>query len=359
MSKEDEVVEKPAEEEGFVKPDPSKSPRNIILGEIAATVAKQHTEDFKETFESVDEEGKVVEVEAPESPLAEEVITVDPALAAATSAPAVEPVVEPSGIDPEKLYKVKVDGQEIEVSGQKIIDAGFRTFQKETAADFRLNVATELMQEAERRLASSKAPEGKALPTPASEPETSDADLAKAVQFGTPEQAEAAVKSLRGRGFDPNQISNIVAQQSRNAARDELAFQSALTFVKDEYGDLLANDYLKRLFFVEENRYRAPKERGGLGDVRPYTEVYKEIGENLRKSLNLPKPTAAPSTTEPSTSTASGRRAVKAATPPPPRTAASRLQESSGTAKAKTASEIIATMAEKRGQGRLTPLTKE
>lgn len=341
----------------YVKPNPQDNPRNISLNEIAKAQAERHKADASETLPSIDEEGNVTEAPATEVPTEPE------APPAETETPA-EPQVEPEkpapieaksddAIDPKKLYKVKVDGQEMEVPGQKIIDAGFRTFQKETAADYRLSVATNLLQEAERRAA--------AVPQRKEEPEQqgpNESDIAKDIQFGTPEQAAAAIKVLQSRGLNQDQVTRFVMQQSRQAARDELNFQDALKTFKAEYPDLIANDYLKRLVFSEEARYRAPKENGGLGDTRPYEAVYKEIGDNLRKSLNLPKPTATQTET-PSTATAKGRQAVKAEKPPVPRTAASRLSEGEAKGKAPTPSEIIAGMAAKRGQHRLTNVRKE
>jgi hypothetical protein len=359
LKKDEEVVtEEPvAEDDGYVKPDPSKAPRNISLGEIAAQVAKDHLAEIADNAKipSVNEDGTPSEL-ATEEPAGEPEPEAATPLPDSSPEPKVEaaPALAEGAIDPKGEYEVTVDGQKMKVPGQKIIDAGYRTFQKETAADFRLNVATELMQEAERRMAEAKG----AKPADAEKPAVdgpSDADLAKAMQFGTPEEAEKAMSTLRGRGFDQKQITGLVVQQSRQAARDELAFQDALKFVKTEYSDLLSNDHLKRLFFVEENRYRTPKDKGGLGDTRPYAEVYKDIGDSLRKSLNLTKP--APTSDSP-TSTAAGRREVKASKPPIPKTAASRLSEAPA-AKAKGPSEIIADMAARRGQTRLNPLNKE
>lgn len=351
------------EADDYVKPNPQDNPRNISLGEIAKRVAEQHKVDAQETAPSVDDEGKVVEPPpAIEEPAQEESAAEADADATTSSEGSTEqtqaeaPAAVPEGeeaIDPKKEYELTVDGQKIKVPGQKIIDAGKRTFQKETAADFRLNVATKLMEEAERRLqASQPAPE-----KPAEQPaplEMSDADLAKALQFGTAEEAAAATKALRNRGLDANQIAGLVQQQSRAAARDELAFQEASRFVQDEYKDLLSKDHLKRLFYAEEQRYRTPKERGGLGDNRPYKDVYKDIGESIRKDFGIPKPSTATS----STSTAKGRQEVKAKIAPVPRTAAARLQEQSAE-KPKTAGEIIAGMAAARGKNRLTPIRKE
>jgi len=362
--KDDTTTETPENPE-YVKPNPQDNPRNISLKEIAGKVAEQHKTEFAETAPVVGEDNQPAEAPAAtEAAETEPAGEPEPEAAPTSSQPTPEPKAEATpaplkpgeeAIDPAKEYEMTVDGQKMKVLGSKIIDAGFRTFQKETAADFRLNVATELMQEAERRVAAAGTPKEETPAkdaTPAGEP--SNADLAKSLQFGTPEEAEKALSTLRVRGFDQTQITNMVVQQSRHAARDELAFQKALDFVKGEYGDLLSNDHLKRFFFMEENRYRAPKDKGGLGDTRPYLEVYKDIGENMRKSFKLPKATTSASPT----ATAAGRKEVKANAVPVPKTAASRLQETAAP-KAKTASEIIAGMRSQRGGDRLTPVRKE
>ncbi len=355
------------QQEDYAKPNPAINPRNISLGEIAKTVAKQHTQDAVEdnNVASIDDDGNITpakEVKA-EAPAAEEAkpaetptepVAEAPALAAEVPAVPSEAPAQDS-IDPKKKYKVKVDGQDVEVDGQKIIDAGFRTFQKETAADVRLKLASELLERAKQQ---ESAPQQEQPQQPQKQEGPSDVDLAQAIQFGTPDQAAAAIATLKTRGaVDPQQIQNFVVQQTRAAARDEMQFQDALTYVKTEYKDLLDNDYLKRLFFVEENRRRASKDRGGEGDVRPYKELYQAIGDDLRKAFKLSKPSTqtVSAKDEPSTSgTAQARAAAKAAAPSVPKSAASRLAESEGTTKAKSPSEIIAGMAAMRGKDRLT-----
>jgi hypothetical protein len=351
------------EEEEYRRPNPQDNPRNIALAEVAKTVAAQHAQAAGETAPSIDDEGNVTPPPA-ETPLNE----------AAAAVPAEEPAGDPSPetpspasetapaapppIEPEKMYKVKVDGQEVEVPGKAIIDAGFRTFQKETAADFRLKMASELLREAEAKVRGTPQaiPEAPAVPK---QQEKSDAELANALQFGTPEQAAEALSALRGRGaVTPEQVQQFAAQQARIAAKDELLFQDAMNFVKTEYADLLANDYLKRLFFVEENRRRAPKERGGEADPRPYKDLYKSIGDDLRKAFNLSKPGTSPSGSPTPPGTAAARQERKAQAVPVPRTAASRLQEAAAAVKVPTPSEIIAGMAANRGKNQLSQQRK-
>lgn len=351
----------------YVKPNPQDNPRNISMKEIADKVAKQHVADAAETMPGIDDDGNVtpaseekVEVEA--TPAEEAAPPVEEEAAPTEEAPITEAAPEapsaPAGIDPAKEYEVEIDGQKMKVIGQKIIDAGFRTFQKETSADYRLKIATELLREAEQRAANLKtAPDA---PAPDEPKQITDQELAEMIQFGSKEQAAEAIKILSGRGqaMDPQALQRFIVDSTRAATNDVILHREAVAYVEKEFKDLIDNPMLRRLFFLEENRRRAPTERGGEGDRRPYMELYKSIGEDMRKELKLSKP-AAPDSGTPSTTTAKARTELKKATPTVPRTATSRL-ESAPAAKAKTPSEIIAAMAESRGKTHLTPrLRKE
>lgn len=344
------------QEEEYARPDPKKNPRNIILEEIAKGVHAQHEKEAAEQVPLIDDDGNITLPEG--APPAEETPAED---ASAESGSHPSPPQEPAAaapadkqlepIDPNKLYRVKIDGQEVEVPGKAIIDAGFRTFQKETAADFRLRLASQLLEEAEARV---RAATPKDAP-PAEKPseKLTDEQLAHAIQFGTAEQAAAALKELRGRpSVTEERVASIVDARARRIAQDEIQFQEALSFVQSEYADLLANDYLRRLFLLEENRRRAPRERGGEGDTRPYKELYRAIGEDLRKAFGLAKPAGGPP--KPA---ANPREQRKQEMVPVPKTAAARMKESEGQ-KAPSVSEVIAKMAAARGQDRLIQTRK-
>ena len=341
-------------EEEYAKPNPQDNPRNIALGEIAKTVAAKHVVDAAETAPTIDEEG-VITPPPGETPPNEPTAPAE-VLAEVPSPEGLPPAEEPApaapqAIDPLQDYDVVVDGQKMKVKGKAIIDAGYRTFQKETAADFRLQMASELLKEAETK-ARGAAP---STPEPEAKPKgKTDAELANALQFGTPEQAAEALTEMRGKGaVSPEQVQQFAAQQARIAAQDELQFQGAMTFVQAEYADLLSNDYIKRLFFVEENRRRAPKEKGGEADRRPYKELYKSIGDDLRVAFKMPKQAASSPSQPTPPGTVAARQARKAEVPPVPRTAATRLNEAAAAAKVATPSEVIAAMAAKRGQNQL------
>ena len=343
------------DEEEYSKPNPQVNPRNISLNEISKRVAEGHKTDFAESAPVIDDDHNpvepppaVTEEEAP-APVEEEAPApaAEPVAAPAPVAAAPEPGKE--AIEPTKEYEVTIDGQKIKVPGQKIIDAGFRTYQKETAADYRLQVATDLLRRAEEQSRTTQPSVQAEAPKAAAE--ASDQELAAAIQYGNPEEASRAIAEMRKRDkVDPAQILQAATAQARN----EIAFQEGLKFVQSEYADLLATPDIRDLFIMKENKARLPREQGGLGDTRAPKELYQAIGEDLRKSFNRPKP--ASSTTQGQTtvaSTASSRQERKAAAPSVPRTAAGRLSQVSETPKAKTSSEIIAAMAARRGQGNL------
>lgn len=348
-------------EEEAPKPTPQLNPRNISMKEIAASVAEKHKQEFAETAPVVDDEG--VETAAPPAteepaPAAEEEAPAEETPAPATEAAPAEPApaAEPGkqAIDPAAEYEIKVDGVPMKVSGQKIIDAGFRTFQKETAADYRLQVATDLLRKAEEQARQLTATPQGAAPAPETQQQQAgptEAELANAIQYGTPEQAQAAIKMMLARSpsVDPAKLQ----EAARAEARNQIAFEDGLKFVQSEYADLLKNDYAKRLFITEENRMRA------AGDQRPHKALYQEIGEGIRKAFNMPKPAAAQPQSATVVATAQARQERKAAAPSVPRTAAGRLAASEAAPKAKTPSDIIAAMRTARGQGGPTQQMKK
>lgn len=342
-------------DDDYRKPNPQDNPRNIALAEVAKSVAARHAVDSAETVSSIDDEGNITP--APDAPAtqeaepAAEVVADAPAPAAAPAA--AEKPADTGAIFPDQEYDAIVEGKKIKVKGQSLIDAGFRTFQKETAADYRLQMASELLKEAEQK--SRGAPAAQPAREDTAPTNKTDEELGQAFQFGTPEQAAAAIKELRGRGTtSPEQLDQMIDKRSRMAVQDEIQFQNGKKFVDTECKDLLSNDYLRRMFFMEENRRRAPKERGGEGSTKSYEDLYREIETDIRKNFNLPKPAtgAQPSSPTPP-GTAAVRQARKAETPPVPRTAATRMSEAADTTKAPTPSELIAKMAATRGKNQL------
>lgn len=322
--------------------------RDKMIAEIAARANAERDEEVAESasMPAVDEDNVPIAA-APEETSENEESSDDLPPSSSEEAPA-EATQEAAAppFDPMKEYEITVDGVKMKVPGQKILDAGYRTFQKETAADLRLSLATRLAKEADERLRSL---EPKPQPSPdaaaksEAKPEPSESELAEAIQFGTKEQAAEAIRALRARSSEPlspEKIGEFVRNQIGDLDRrmdDRLEFREAAKFVQEEYGDLLSDSYLSQIFFSEENRRRQ------AGSQLPYRDLYKEIGDELRSHFNRPKPSTATSTDT--------RKAAKrnAATPPQP--ASVRLARVDGDAeKPKTPSEIISSMAAARGQ---------
>jgi len=319
--------------------------------------------DAKETFPITDDDGNLVSPATETTPAAEPELdepaddeqnaTAAPAAQAAVpaepAAPAAVAPVDLKAIDPNADYPVTVDGQRILVKGSKIIDAGFRTFQKETAADYRLQLATSMLDEARRTAAQAQPPAtaGAAAAAPvAGAAQVDAAQLAEAIQFGTQEQAADALRLLQQR--DPSTVTmeglqSFMRQQLPDLVNAQLNFREAANFAKTEYADLLADPYLKELFLIKEDQLRK------AGDARPPTELYRAIGDDIRTHFNRPKaasPTPAPQTM-------AQRQAAKVAAPSAPRLAAARLESGEAAMKPKTTQDIIANMRAKRGQGSL------
>ena len=327
-------------------PPPAVSQRLAIMKDIAANSFAQHE---KESVESasipvVDEENRPVAAtpEPAPAPPPEQASTPSDA----PSSPSEPEVSAGAPLDPEAEYEVIVEGQPLKVKGSTIIDAGKRTLQKEAAAEHRLRLATQLLEEAERRAAAT--PQG-ATPAPEAPKQQTEAELAHALQFGTPEESAAAVRALRGDGFSEEKILRLTEERARLVAADEFEFRRGQALLAKEYKDLMEKPALRRLFESEDARLLQ------AGDRRPYVERYRAIGEQLRKDFGVAKPAAPAPAGAPAPGTAPARQAAKAAAPSVPRTAAARLGDSSSApAKPVTPSDVIASMAASRGKNTLS-----
>lgn len=239
-----------------------------------------------------------------------------------------EPEVETDTPEPEKpknVRKLKVDGQEVDVEEEKIIEAGIRALQKESAADKRLEEATRLLREVEaRQQAVQQQPVQQEQPSIKLDAQT----IAWALEHGDEEQKAYAVSQLLGRNeATPEQIYQSVEQK----VLDTVDFRNASDWFFSEYPDIVKDPNLATLAAAEENRLRA------MGDNRPRKELYKAIGDSLRtwrggpkvESLEVKKEKKSKIVNIPSASA----RKVEPEEPPEP-----------------SASEVIAEMRKARGQ---------
>ena len=351
MSEEQNLEQAPAEgTEIQPAPPPVENPRNAVMADIAKRAFERHAQESVEnsSMPSVDDDHKVTEAAPPPTepaPAAELAST--PSEEPGASPPPAPAAGAPEKYDPEGEYKVIVEGQEMLVKGKTIIDAGMRTLQKEAAADHKLRLASQLLEEAERRSAAT--PQGASPEQPSKPQARTEEQLAHALQFGTPEESAAAVRELRGSGLDENKINELADARARLVAADEFEFRRGQAVLHRDFRDLMERPAMKRLFESEDARLLQ------AGDRRPYVERYRAIGEQLRKDFSLAAPSVPTTTGAPSTGTVAARQAAKAKAPTVPRTAAARLGDGGSTeTKPVLASDVIAGMAAARGKNRLT-----
>jgi hypothetical protein len=261
---------------------------NLERGERAASTAKPDGVDQAE-WDKLDQEAKagLAEAEAERVKAEAEAIAgeTDEQKAERERKEAEARKAAEAAAPPAKKVKIKVDGQELEVDEEQIRTAGIRTLQKETAADKRLEEATRLFKEAQAAIAVAQQGAvqdpnkgGASLPHAgggAADVLTDEAftEAVKKIQYGSEQEAGAILKDLitkAARAGQPEQLT-------LDRVAEMLDFRDATRWAHDEYKDILGDPKLKALFSSEEKRLRA------AGDMRPYREVYKDIGDGLRE----------------------------------------------------------------------------
>ncbi len=322
-----------------VAPTPDLNPRNQILREIAERSNTDADKNASETTDVIDDDGNIVDaapIEQEEQPVEESTVNESQdEQPAAVEAEASAPAPVQSQFSPDQEYELIVNGRPMKVKGSQIIERGRMALQKESAADQKLELASRLLQEVQQKIAPQPAPAVEEQST------LSDEQLAEIIQYGTKEQAAAAIAELRRAGRSSEDAQQMMAKQLPHVVSDQLAFHEAARFVQSEYGDLLTDPYLKQLFFMRENELRQ------TGDRRTYIDLYKHIGDDLRAHFNRPKTT--PSASQPAPKTMEQKVAAKAAAPAAPKLASARM-EGKGEVKAPTREEIIAKTQIARGQ---------
>ena len=309
-----EPVRSPGE---YVAPTPNLNPRNQVMKELAEKSNLRADEEATETVEGMEAEEQVEITEPVETETLE----------ASEEPPVIigpDGTTNTPGFDPNVEYDLIVDGKPMKVRGAQIIERGKQAIQKEIAADYKLELASKLLSEAQAK--SQPVQEVQKVD------EISDEQLAEIIQFGTKEQAAAAIKMLRAKPEDTQKFTHL-AQNIPNIVNDQIAFHEATAFVQSEYKDLLEDPYLKQLFFIKENQSRE------AGDSRPYKELYKSIGDELRTHFNRQKP---------GMQTIEEKKEAKRNAPSAPRLASTRMEATEK--KLPTREEIIQKMQQARGQ---------
>lgn len=186
---------------------------------------------------------------------------------------------------PVEKVKVKVDGAELEVSQEELV----RAFQKNAAADKRLEEATRLLREAEQRAASAAAPtKQEALPPqePGEDPtaklrEEAAATLSK-LYDGDQEAATEALVALMlkvsgGGGQPTHQTPAVDPAALTEQVLEQLSFKDALAKVQTDYPDLVTDPNLERLTALRAEEL--------IAAGKPRTEALLEAADGVYQSL--------------------------------------------------------------------------
>lgn len=207
-----------------------------------------------------------------------------------------EPVVEATEEKPEpethepKVVRVKIDGEERTVTEDELI----RSYQKNSAADRRLEEAAQLLREAEQR-----ALQVKEQTKPTVEPDTGLQDEVKetlaAIYGGDEEAAAAALTKLMSKNRGGDQPTPQVAQPSvdelANAVQEKLVFDQAVAKVQTDYPDLVSDRNLEMLTVMRTNEAIAQGVSRAQALLAAAEEVYRSVGkEPVGRSDTTNKP---------------------------------------------------------------------
>ena len=329
------------------KPDiPLKNPRDIAIEEMAKrSNARREKEEKRMKADILEEDGTITPVSSePEPDVPRETPEPVKAAEAPPSTEAKLPSAPPAA--PEEERELIVDGKRIRVPISKILDAGTRTLQKESAADMRLAAATELLRSAQERQQTVQT-----APVAQQQPSDDDAALARSIQFGTEEEAKSAIAKIRNAtpAITPQQIDAYVQQQLAQKLPDHNAFHSANAWLRTEYPQITADPDLKLLFDTNEQKARQ------LGDRRPYAELYADLAGQMATKFSLKK-VDKQEPSQPMTTQASDRLVRKATGPRPVTGASGRTEQATQPKKAPTVAEYVQRQRELRG---LQPFEKQ
>jgi hypothetical protein len=213
----------------------------------------------------------------------------DPDLESADDLPADPPADPPA---PE-MVTIKVDGIEVQVEKSKVYEAGQKALQKESAADRRLQEATDLLKKAQEQAAQNQQlaqPDEDDLSLSDEEIES----IASEIAYGDDTQRASAVKRLvkTVQGAKATKGENLTPAEVTAAVRTELDranFESALeSFKKPQseggYGDLFDGGILENALAFEDKRLSELPE----GKQMPYGDRLKKAGDTIRGKFQRP-----------------------------------------------------------------------
>lgn len=265
---------------------------------------------------------------------------------AATSATPATPATEPTPEPEPETVKVKIDGEELEVSKAEVEEyGGVSAYRIHKASERRLAEAKQAAADARALFEQARA---QANPPKPQEPEKKPEEIVKEyvgkIQLGTPEEAASALVEAVNR-LVPKPVD--MQQAAMQAYFLTQVTQAENRFVS-ENKDLVENPLIRTLVVAEKEKR--------LGDLRKqnrlpddWNQFYNSIASDIRKAMG--RPPTAPAPSEPASQPPSGlaeKEARKASILALP-TAATRAAAPEAD-KPLTRDEIIARARKARGQ---------
>lgn len=170
-------------------------------------------------------------------------------------------------------FKVKVDGVEQEVSAEDLI----RAYQKNSAADRRLEEAARILREAEQLAAQNQVAEQE---VPQGNLREEAAEMMSKLYDGDQEAAAEALVNLLAKtkgGDQPTRRQEVDADVLAEQVLERVAFNSAVERVKSDYPDLVADSNLEQLVVMQSTNL--------VSSGVPRAEALLSVAESLYKSL--------------------------------------------------------------------------
>ena len=170
---------------------------------------------------------------------------------------------------------LKVDGQEVEKTEDEIIEAGIRALQKESTADKRLEEATRLLNEAKEQSQNLQPPQ-EDVATTQEQPSFVDAETMHKIQYGTQEEAQAALNQVIHQAVSQN--ARPIEQPQVNVSavvNEELERRDMLTKLQTEFSDVFEDQRLVTIARLEIDQKIA-------GGETPTYDTYQEVLSSVR-----------------------------------------------------------------------------
>lgn len=197
----------------------------------------------------------------------------------------------------EEMVKIKVRGEEQEVPLSQVLEAGTRYLQKETDLDKRYNEVTVMQKELKEQLESIKSGKPPATDTSEEEIETEEEDreldftqMAYDLQYGTEEEAAAALKALKSQPTETVRQETGLTKEDINAMLDERDIMREVNTKfrapadQGGFADIIAHEEIyANILRPKINRMITPESEGGLGMPNTWP-TYKQAGEEVRKA---------------------------------------------------------------------------